>query len=94
MQWALTRTAGLLFNQISKYSQKLQSEFNQGVKDGFANSGISDLSGLSFSLDKNGKINAIGANEKDRKKSPGMALMQIPILEKICSRPSMMLILR
>ena len=57
------------FNQISKYSQKLQSEFNQGVKDGFANSGISDLSGLSFSLDKNGKINAIGANEKDRKKA-------------------------
>lgn len=57
------------FSQISRYSQKLQSEFNQGVKDGFANSGISDLSGLSFSLDKNGKLNAIGANEKDRKKA-------------------------
>lgn len=57
------------FNQISKYSQQLQSEFNQGVKDGFANSGISNLSGLTFSLDKNGKLSAIGANENDRKKA-------------------------
>lgn len=57
------------FSQITKYSQQLQSEFNQGVKDGLANSGISNLSELSFSLDKNGKISAIGANEKDRKKA-------------------------
>ena len=55
------------FSQITRYREQLQSEFSQAVKSGLADTGISDLSGLSFSLDKDGKISAIGANAADRK---------------------------
>ncbi|MDE5832616.1 MAG: hypothetical protein K2H64_06475 [Desulfovibrio sp.] len=65
----VTGNARVTFNQITKYQQQLQSEFNQGVREGFAASGISDLAGLSFSIDKNGAISAIGENASDRKKA-------------------------
>ncbi|MBD5648065.1 MAG: hypothetical protein HDQ89_10840 [Desulfovibrio sp.] len=55
------------FSQITRYREQLQSEFSQAVKAGLAETGISDLSGLSFSLDKDGKISAIGSNAADRK---------------------------
>lgn len=55
------------FNQITKYREQLQSEFSKGVKDGLANMGISDITGLSFSLDKNGALSALGDNASDRK---------------------------
>lgn len=55
------------FSQITRYREQLQSEFSQAVKDGLAQSGISDLSGLTFSLDKDGNISAVGANAADRK---------------------------
>lgn len=57
------------FSQITKYREKLQSEFNQSVKKGFADSGISDVNALSFTLDKDGKISVLGANAQDRKKA-------------------------
>ncbi|WP_165077217.1 MULTISPECIES: hypothetical protein [unclassified Desulfovibrio] len=55
------------FSQITRYREQLQSEFSQAVKDGLAQSGISDLSGLSFELGKDGNLSAIGANANDRK---------------------------
>lgn len=55
------------FNQITKYREQLQTEFSKSVKDGLANMGISDLAGLSFSLDKNGALTAVGDNASDRK---------------------------
>ncbi|MBD5417577.1 MAG: hypothetical protein HDR50_07960 [Desulfovibrio sp.] len=55
------------FSQITRYREQLQSEFSQAVKDGLAQSGISDLSGLSFELDKDGNLSAVGANAQDRK---------------------------
>ena len=57
------------FSQITKYQNQLQSEFTQSVKNGFASWGISDINGLSFSLDKNGVISAISSNAEDRKKA-------------------------
>lgn len=59
--------ARVTFSQITKYREQLQSEFNEGVRKGLENSGISDVSALSFTLDRNGKLTAIGENETDRK---------------------------
>lgn len=54
------------FSQISRYREQLQNEFSQAVKDGLAQTGISDLSALTLSLDKEGKLTALGANANDR----------------------------
>lgn len=63
----LSPDSRVTFSQINKYREQLQSEFNNGVKKGLEASGISDLSALSFTLDKAGKITAIGENAADRK---------------------------
>ncbi|MGE9986204.1 hypothetical protein [Desulfovibrio sp. SGI.169] len=63
----LASDSRVTFNQIAKYREQLQSEFSKGVKDGLAHMGISDITGLSFSLDKNGALNALGDNASDRK---------------------------
>ena len=65
----VTGNAKVTFSQISKYREQLQSEFTQGVKDGFAATGIKDINALSFSIDKNGVATASGANADDRKKA-------------------------
>ncbi|WP_300882450.1 hypothetical protein, partial [uncultured Desulfovibrio sp.] len=63
----LSSDSRVTFNQISKYREQLQTEFSKGVKEGLANMGISDLAGLSFSLDSNGVLSALGDNAADRK---------------------------
>lgn len=55
------------FNQITKYQNQLQNEFSQSVKDGLANSGISDFANLSFSIDKSGNLSVISDKTSDRK---------------------------
>lgn len=65
----LSSDSRVTFSQITKYRSQLQNEFDQGVKQGFANSGISDLQSLSFSLDKDGKLSAIGGTRQDRAKA-------------------------
>lgn len=65
----VTGNSRVTFSQINKYKEQLQSEFTQGVKEGLANSGISDLAGLKFKLGKDDTISAIGANASDRKKA-------------------------
>lgn len=66
-QMGVSSDARVTFSQISKYREQLQSEFNDGVKKGLEQSGISNISALSFELDRNGKINVIGDNVQDRK---------------------------
>lgn len=63
----LDSNSRVTFNQISKYREQLQNEFNEGVKKGLAESGITDLYSLSFTLDANGKLVATGSNASDRK---------------------------
>lgn len=55
------------FSQITKFREQLQSEFNAGVRKGIEESGISNLAGISFTIDKNGALTAIGENSADRK---------------------------
>lgn len=63
----LASDSRVTFSQIAKYREQLQNEFSTAVRDGLSGTGIADLSGLSFSLDKDGRISAIGANAADRK---------------------------
>ncbi len=63
----VTGNSRVTFSQISRYREQLQSEFSEAVKNGLAQTGISDLSQLTFSLDKDGKLSAIGADAQDRK---------------------------
>lgn len=62
----LASNSRVTFSQISRYREQLQSEFSQAVRDGLAQTGIHDLSGLTFSLDNDGKLSAVGANAQDR----------------------------
>lgn len=54
------------FTQITKYRNQLEKEFNEGLKNGLANSGISNLNGLVFSLSSTGKLAVSGSNTQDR----------------------------
>lgn len=63
----LSSNSRVTFSQISRYREQLQNEFSEAVKNGLAETGISDLSKLTFSLDKDGKLSAIGADAQDRK---------------------------
>lgn len=65
----LASDSRVTFSQITKYRQQLQNEFNQGVREGFANSGISNMAALEFTLDKDGKITVSGSNASDRSKA-------------------------
>lgn len=67
----LSNDSRVTFSQITKYANQLQSEFNQGVKKGFEESGIKDLSKLVYTVDNNGKITVSGGSEEDRKKAQG-----------------------
>lgn len=57
------------FSQITKYRTQLEREFSEGLKNGLANSGISDLSSFSFSLDATGKISVNGGSAQNRKQA-------------------------
>lgn len=65
----LSKDSRVTFSQISKYANQLQSEFNNGVKKGFEESGILDLSSLIYTIDNNGKITVSGGSEADRQKA-------------------------
>ena len=63
----LSNDSRVTFNQITKYREQLQNEFSASVKYGLAGIGIDDINGLSFSLDKNGKLTAASDDASDRK---------------------------
>lgn len=68
-QMGLSSDSRVTFSQITKYREQLQSEFNADLKKAIAESGITNVTALSYTLDSNGKITAVGANEDDRKKA-------------------------
>lgn len=63
----LSSDSRVTFSQITKYREQLQNEFNTSVKNAFAQSGISDIASMTFSLDKDGMISVSGGSESDRK---------------------------
>lgn len=63
----LSSDSRVTFNQITKYREQLQNEFSASVKNGLAGIGIDDINGLSFSLDKNGKLTAASDDASERK---------------------------
>ena len=54
------------FSQITKYREKLNTEFNDAVKDGLAKLGVSDPSSVTFTLAADGSLNATSANATDQ----------------------------
>lgn len=54
------------FSQITKYREKLNTEFNTAVKDGLAKLGVSDPSSVTFTLAADGSLNATSANATDQ----------------------------
>lgn len=68
-QMGVSSDARVTFSQITKYREQLQSEFNSDLQKAIAESGISNVAALSYTLDSSGKITAVGANDSDRKKA-------------------------
>jgi len=54
------------FSQITKYREKLNTEFNTAVKDGLAKLGVSDPSSVTFTLAEDGSLTATSANATDQ----------------------------
>lgn len=56
------------FSQITKYREQLTTEFNSAVKDGLAGLGISDPTGVTFTLGADGTLTASSADASDQSK--------------------------
>jgi len=54
------------FSQITKYREQLSNEFNTSVKEGLAKLGVSDLSGVTFTLGSDGSLTAASKNATDK----------------------------
>lgn len=65
----LASDSRVTFSQITKYSNQLQSEFNNSVKKGLEDSGIVDMSSLVYTLGENGKITVSGGSHADCQKA-------------------------
>lgn len=65
-QMGLSADSRVTFSQITKYREQLVDQFEQGVKKGIEESGISNLASLSYTLDSKGKITVFGGTDKDR----------------------------
>ena len=70
------------FSQITKYREKLNTEFNTAVKEGLEKLGVSDPSSVTFTLAEDGSLTATSANASNRwSKTPrrdGKSLMCTP----------------
>lgn len=65
----LASDSRVTFSQITKYSNQLQSEFNNSVKKGLEDSGIVNMSSLVYTLGENGKITVSGGSHSDCQKA-------------------------
>lgn len=65
----LSEDSRVTFSQISKYQQQIEKEFDDALKKALEESSLSDMSGLTFTLDTEGKLTAAGATEEDTKKA-------------------------
>ena len=54
------------FSQITKYREKLNTEFNTAVKEGLEKLGVSDPSSVTFTLAADGSLTATSANATDQ----------------------------
>ena len=54
------------FSQITKYREKLNTEFNTAVKEGLEKLGVSDPSSVTFTLAEDGSPTATSANATDQ----------------------------
>ena len=54
------------FSQITKYREQLNTEFNTAVSEGLAKLGVSDPSGVTFTLAADGSLTATSANANDQ----------------------------
>jgi len=54
------------FSQITKYREKLNSEFNTAVKEGLEKLGVKDPSSVTFTLAADGSLTAASANATDQ----------------------------
>lgn len=63
----LNSDSRVTFSQINRYREQLQNEFSSAVKAGLAESGISSMAGMTFTLDANGKIKATASTQADTK---------------------------
>jgi hypothetical protein len=62
----LESNSRVTFSQITKYREKLNTEFNTAVKDGLAKLGVSDPSSVTFTLAEDGSLTATSANATDQ----------------------------
>ncbi|MDD3685076.1 MAG: hypothetical protein PHW09_14530, partial [Desulfovibrio desulfuricans] len=62
----LDSNSRVTFNQITKYREQLNTEFNTAVKEGLAELGVSDPSSVTFTLDSNGALTATSDNATDQ----------------------------
>ena len=54
------------FSQITKYREQLNTEFNTAVQEGLAKLGVSDPSGVTFTLASDGSLTATSTNATDQ----------------------------
>jgi len=54
------------FSQITKYREQLNTEFNTAVSEGLAKLGVSDPSGVTFTLAADGSLTAASGNANDQ----------------------------
>ena len=62
----LESNSRVTFSQITKYREKLGTEFNTAVKDGLSKLGVSDPSSVTFTLAADGSLTATSANATDQ----------------------------
>ena len=62
----LESNSRVTFSQITKYREKLSTEFNTAVKDGLSKLGVSDPSSVTFTLAADGSLTATSANATDQ----------------------------
>ena len=62
----LESNSRVTFSQITKYREKLNTEFNTAVKEGLEKLGVSDPSSVTFTLAEDGSLTATSANATDQ----------------------------
>ena len=62
----LESNSRVTFSQITKYREKLGTEFNTAVKDGLSKLGVSNPSSVTFTLAADGSLTATSANATDQ----------------------------
>lgn len=65
----LSEDSRVTFSQLTKYQQQIEKEFDASLKKALEATSLSDISGLTFTLGKDGKLTAAGSTEEDTQKA-------------------------